>query len=361
MPKDKSGTRKLANRRKPGGNKPNNTSFKKSAKQQLKGYLNLQTIQERLALCMFPQSNADGVHWYGDYEKYEHLFKAEVPAVVNPYSLSGITRTVFTTVGSIIGYKEKGPNVCKTPLCISDRSEIYRIEDKVNNASYIMKSKSSFSEMRNHMCITTNQKGIGIKIVPEFICGKIFNGYPQEHTFLMEDLGGITLVDYFEQNKNTLTGIQLQIVSNILKTKVDALHALGYVHMDLKPQNCIVTIDAGGTLDIFLIDLESVNLIGAEYDFRAETPGYSQYLNTISEWVITNPFGFYSDDKYYYPNNWTGISREQKERRTKELRRMLKEHYKPIIKDQIGSFQPSLNEYSLKRIQSVLGLPPPTV
>lgn len=55
---------------------------------------------------------------------------------------------------------------------------------------------------------------------------------------------------------------------------VSALHAQGFIHMDLKPENVMVNRKADGTIDIQLIDLSMASEIGGKESISSGTPAY---------------------------------------------------------------------------------------
>jgi hypothetical protein len=299
--------------------------------------------------CLNNEINSgDGNYFIGNWKDYEYLYNTELPVTPDPFTLKGLAQTVIQKIQTLVGSAPNEPKVCKTPICISDRSQVYRVRDNEKGISYIIKTSVNWPEVKHHDCITQLQGKNKIKIAPDLIAAKMSLKPPYVRAIIMEDLGGISLDDYLKNQMPEILSGELQEISNIIHKKVKLFHTWGYVHMDLKPQNFIVTMKPDNTLkDIFLIDFESAGKIGALYNSRPETPFYSYFYSELDSAINREA------------NAHTSMNIQEK----LQLKKELKENYRFVnsVETLMGKLRPEFNEYSLQKIREYKGLPSPAI
>ena len=142
----------------------------------------------------------------------------------------------------------------------SERVTVSRAIRDMDGKEVILKSQTSeFPSQRDLTRIKyeyeLSQKFSPKGMVPILVLEKQGNGF----TLVMEDVGGIPLLEYWNSSSKTLS-LFLEISISITKI-LSNLHENGIVHKDIKPANILVSQT---TNQVYLIDLGLASLLSSE-------------------------------------------------------------------------------------------------
>ena len=257
----------------------------------------------------------------GDWATYRKYYEAKSP---------GIIKQFCNYAASYAGCKVKNARCTKKYVGKGAFGYVYKVWFEGSPPLVIkeMKCKTAaekhaiYSEAKVLQDLTRHAPGV----FPEFHALG-FDDAAEKGIIIMECIEGEVLIEYLLRMQKEHFEFHPSIAP-ALRSLVSRLHAAGYVHLDIKPENIMIHITPTNELILRLIDAGSVHVIG--------TP----YTNNITN--KTTAFYSLASTRKRMPNH----------RHVKNLIKRLNNKYPDGHK-----VDPLYNEFALRQIEGVLTAP----